>query len=138
MRYLPLALFLAACAGVSDPVWIKPGTPALKAEQEYLACAARAQTDFPVASRIRSSSRITVGTSICRGWFCYGGYSAPDVHEDDPNEELRARAFDVCMTTKGYRAVDLPACSTQDAAILQSQPYDLRGLCEADGRIAAD
>ena len=131
-----LTFGLAACAGTSEPVWVKPGTFALTAEQDYLKCAAEAQEDFPAASRIRSSSRITVGTQLCRGLFCYGGYSSPDVYDYDPNEDLRDRAVNACMATKGYRSADLPPCPTGEVAILQSQPYDLRGLCEADGRIA--
>lgn len=127
---------LAACAGTSEPVWLKPGTPALTAEREYLDCAADAQRDFPAASRIRSASRITIGTSFCRGPFCYGGYTGPDVYDDDPNEDLRDRAVDACMATKGYRPADLPSCPTGEVTVLQSQPYDLRGLCEANGRIA--
>ena len=131
-----LTFGLAACAGTSEPVWVKPGTSALTAEQDYLNCAAAAQSDFPTTSRIRSSPRITIGTSLCRGRFCYGGYSGQDVYDYDPNEDLRDRAVNACMATKGYRSADLPPCPTGEVAILQSQPYDLRGLCEADGRIA--
>lgn len=137
---LPLMAVLAACVGTgSQPVWLKPGTPALAAEQDFLACAAQARRDFPADVRITSRPNVTIGIGArrCDGPFCYGGFNqAPIISERDANEDLRDRALDLCMTTRGYAERALPRCTTS-AAILASQPFDTTGLCVADGRIAA-
>ncbi|CTQ34085.1 hypothetical protein [Jannaschia rubra] len=135
MRYLAPLLLLAACAA-PEPVWIKPGTPALTAEQEFLACAAQARRDFPERSRIATAPSVIIGARSCTGNFCIGGYNGPDIYDYDRNEPLRERSLNACMAAKGYRAADLPACPRGQVAVLQSQPFDTRGLCNANGRIA--
>ncbi|WP_179380018.1 hypothetical protein [Jannaschia marina] len=133
---LPL-LLLAACAGGPEPVWLKPGTPSLRAEQDFLACAAEARRDFPERSRIATAPRITLGGGLCRSGVCVGAHNTPDVFDTDRNEPLRDRAVDACMTAKGYQKASLPPCPGGAARVLQSQPYDTRGLCVSNGRIAA-
>lgn len=137
---LPLLALLAACAGTgSEPVWLKPGTPALAAEQDFLACAAEARRDFPADRRIATAPRVTVGVGVrrCSGGFCYGGFGQdPVIYDRDVNAGLRDRALDLCMATRGYVERSLPRCTTS-AARLQSQPFDTTGLCVADGRVAA-
>ena len=56
---IPLLLALASCVGTgTEPVWIKPGTPALAAEQDFLACAAQARRDFPPDRRLSVTPRV--------------------------------------------------------------------------------
>ncbi len=142
-RVLPFLALLAACAaGGSEPVWLKPGTPALAAEQDFLACAAQARRDFPPDRRIATAPRVTIGVGSCDGAFCVGaaqgigGVYGPDIYDRDASEPLRERALDACMATKGYVERVLPRC-TGTAVTLPSQPADATGLCVANGRLAA-
>lgn len=155
MKYaLPLLLLLAGCvAGPTEPVWLKPGTPALAAEQDFLACAAQARRDFPPDRRIAVSPRVTIGVGIGNrrrhGGFGYGGiggiggynglggYGGAEVYERDGNSALRARSLDACMLAKGYGERRLPKCTARVTEQLQSQPFDTTGLCLRNGRISA-
>ncbi len=138
LRLLALPLLLAACAAGGQTVWLSPGAPALRAEQEFLDCAARARRDFPPNIRIATAPRITLGTGICRNRFCVGANTAPDIYDTDRDDPLRARALDACMQAKGYREATLPACPAgTPVTVLQSQPFDTRGTCVANGRLAA-
>ena len=131
---LPLAL--AACAAPRETVWFAPGTPSLEAEQAFLGCAAEARRDFPERYRIATAPRITLGGGFCRGRGCIGLDTAPEVFDTDANAALRARSVDACMQAKGYRETVLPGCPAGPVTVLQSQPFDTRGLCVANGRIA--
>ena len=148
-RALPLVLLLAACAtGAAERVWLKPGTPALAAERDFLACAADARRDFPPDRRIATAPRVTIGVGSCRGNLCVGGSRGlggfgygpdpygPEIYDTDAAADLRARAVDACMAGKGYVGRSLPRC-TATAAQLASQPFDTTGLCVANGRVAA-
>ncbi|CTQ50689.1 hypothetical protein [Jannaschia donghaensis] len=134
---IALPFVLIGCAPTLDPVWVNPGAPALQAEQDFLACSARARQDFPERSRITTSPRITLGTGLCRSGACIGVGTGSEVFDSDRNEPLRTRAVDACMQAKGYRQASLPACPAGSATVLASQPFDTRGLCVANGRIAA-
>jgi len=120
----------------TSPVWLKPGTPTLAAEQDFLACSAQARRDFPETRRITTAPSVTIGGGICRDGICVGVNDRPDVFETDQNGPLRSRAVNACMEAKGYRQTALPACPA-DATSLASQPFDTIGLCVANGRIAA-
>lgn len=139
-RSLLLVAVLAACAGQSTvPVWVNPGTLALTAEQDFLSCAAQAERDFP-ARPARSSIGISVGTGFCRGNFCLGGarqVGGFDERRASRNDVLRDRALDACMQARGYAETALPACPAGTVTVLQSQPFDTRGLCVAEGKIAS-
>ncbi len=138
MRYaLPMVLLLAACVGSAQPIWLKPGSTALAAEQDFLGCAAAANRDFPPNRRIRTSPSVTIGLGGCRGNFCSGFNNGVEIYDEDENKGLRARSVNVCMATKGYAQTRLPACPSGSVTPLASQPYDTRGLCVANGRIAA-
>ncbi|MCK0166581.1 hypothetical protein MWU52_03360 [Jannaschia sp. S6380] len=137
MRYLLALVALSACAPAPDPVWLKPGTPALAAERAFLSCAAEARRDFPERDRIATAPRVVLGGRVCDGNICLGGYNGPDIYSYDRNGPLRERALAACMAAEGYRAADLPACPWGEATLLQSQPFDTTGLCVIDGRIAA-
>ncbi|MEM9796637.1 MAG: hypothetical protein AAF919_09115 [Pseudomonadota bacterium] len=131
---IPL-LFLSACAA-GGPVYIKPGTAAFQAEQDFLSCAAKAQSDFPVAERIATAPRITLGGGYCRDNVCLGVNNYPDIYSYDRNDDLRRRSLAACMTGKGYVRTNLPGCpSGTRGRVLQTQPLDTRGLCQIDGRI---
>ena len=136
----PLILLVASCAGTAtERVWLRPGTPALAAEQDFLSCAAQARRDFPAERRLDVGPRVSVGIGVgrCRGNLCYGvSNAAPILRERDASADLRERAVDACMLSKGYGERALPRC-TATAAVLPSQPFDTRGLCAADGRVAA-
>ncbi|SDZ46206.1 hypothetical protein SAMN05444004_11566 [Jannaschia faecimaris] len=134
---LPLPLLLVSCAPTPAPVWLKPGTASLRAEQDFLACAAQARRDFPERHRIATAPRVTIGGGLCRSGLCVGVNDTPDVFDTDHNEPLRQRAVEVCMQAQGYRQENLPACPAGPVAALQSMPFDTRGLCVANGRIAA-
>ncbi|SFI29731.1 hypothetical protein [Jannaschia pohangensis] len=135
-RILPLFLFLAACGIGTSPVWLKPGTPTLTAEQDFLACAAQARRDFPETRRITTAPSVVIGGGLCRDGVCVGVNDRPDVFETDRNDPLRARAINACMEAKGYQRTTLPVCAA-GATQLASQPFDTRGLCVANGRIAS-
>ncbi|WP_144431758.1 hypothetical protein [Jannaschia seosinensis] len=135
---LPPIALLVACAAGSEAVWLRPGTPALAAERDYLQCAAEAQDAFPVTTRIATAPRITLSGGYCRDRICTGVSNIPDIYDYDQNEPLRERAIDVCMRTKGYDRTVLPACDGGET-VLQSQPFDTRGVCVTrSGRIAAN
>ena len=139
MKHLlpPLAL-LTACAAATEPVWLKPGTASLRAEQDFLQCAAQARRDFPQASRITTAPRVTIGGGLCRDGICLGTNTGPDVFDIDPNDPLRERAVNACMQAQGYQQTTLPACpSGATVSVLSSQPFDTRGVCVTNGRIAA-
>ncbi|MGB3687957.1 MAG: hypothetical protein WBA02_01530 [Jannaschia helgolandensis] len=139
MKYtLPFLIALSACgAGPTQPVWLKPGTPALTAEQDYLSCAAKARRDFPADRRIDTSPRVTIGAGGCRSGICVGVENGSDVFNRDANAGLRDRAVSACMAGRGYSQRSLPVCRARTATQLQSQPFDTTGLCVANGRIAA-
>ena len=138
-RTLALVLLLAACAGQSTvPVWLNPGTPALRAEQDFLSCASNAERSFP-ERRGLGTIGVSVGTGFCRGSFCLGGtrgIANTGSRRDARNEALRDRALDACLQARGYTQTTLPACPPGPVTVLQSQPFDTRGLCVTDGRIA--
>ena len=136
-RILAIALLLAACAASSEAIWLKPGADALTAEQDFLACAAKARRDFGTDRRIQTSPRVTIGVGACRTGICAGLENGAEVFDRDDNEGLRDRALNACMVAKGYALTDLPACPRGTARPLASQPFDTRGLCVANGRIAA-
>lgn len=133
-----LPVFLAACAAGPSAVWVNPGVQALQAEQDFLACAAQARRDFPETYRIATAPRVTLGGGICRDRFCVGTSTGPEVFDTDRNEPLRERSLTACMQSKGYRQATVPACPAgAPVTQLQSQPFDTRGTCVANGRLAA-
>lgn len=139
MKYtLPFLIVLSACgAGPTQPVWLKPGTPALTAEQDFLSCAAKARRDFPDDRRIDTSPRVTIGAGGCRSGICVGVENGSEVFDRDANITLRDRALSACMGARGYDQRTLPVCKSGTGTRLESQPFDTTGLCVADGRIAS-
>ena len=129
---LPALLALAACAGAPRDVWLNPGTPAFRAETDLAACRARVDA---VALRRAAPPRIAIGGRSCSGNVCIGAVQG-DVFGADDYAARRVAEMGACMGARGYRLASLPAC-TGTATPLESQPYDLRGLCVANGRIAA-
>ncbi len=133
---VPLA-FLSACAGVSQPVWLKPGAPAFQAERDLVACGREAGARFPERPRITTAPSVTLGGGFCDGAVCIGVNNRADVFDYDTNIPLRDRAVAACMGARGYGLTTLPACPAGPVRMLESQPFDTRGLCVAQGRIAA-
>lgn len=129
--------FLVGCAPSSEPTWLNPGTPALQAEQDFLGCAAQARRDFPELFRITTAPRVTIGGGFCRSNVCVGANNAPVIFDSDRNEPLRSRSVAACMQAKGYRQADLPQCTGGTVTPLQSHPFDTRGVCVTNGRLAA-
>ena len=125
-------LSLAACAGAPRDVWLNPGTPAFRAETDLAACRAEVDAALP---RRSAPPRIAVGGRSCSGNICIGAVQG-DVFGADDYAARRISGMGACMGARGYRLASLPACRGT-ATPLESQPYDLRGLCVANGRIAA-
>ncbi|WP_043916928.1 hypothetical protein [Jannaschia aquimarina] len=132
---LPLLLFLVACGTTLVPVYLKPGTPTAQVTQDLAACRIEARNAAPERPRITTAPRITIGVGRCIDNVCIGA-SQGDVFDYDTNAEARGRVEGTCMGRKGYRLVELPTCRGA-AQALESQPFDLRGTCVANGVIAA-
>lgn len=130
---LVLALTVG-CAPARQDVWLKPGTTSLRAEQDFLSCAARARRDFPERPRIATAPRVTIGTGLCRSGVCVGVNNSPEIFETDRNEPLRVRAVAACMQARGYAPASLPRCPAGAARPLAEQPSDTAGLCLINGQ----
>ena len=134
-RVLFLALFAAACATPSVPVYLQPGTAAFQVQADLAQCRAGVGT-----SRFdRTAFRPTIGVGVgrCVGAFCVGT-STGNVFDriDERQAEERGEALGACMGTKGYRLVSLPACRGGRGRVLESHPFDVTGLCTVDGQVA--
>jgi len=127
---------MSACAGGTASVWIKPGVPAIQAQQDEVTCLRQASAVVPERPRVTTAPRIRVGGSVCEGAVCVGLDTFPDVFETDTNAPRRNQAFGACMGAKGYRLAVLPRCPGA-AQVLVSHPFETAGLCVAQGQIAA-
>ncbi|MBM2576506.1 hypothetical protein JQC91_09315 [Jannaschia sp. Os4] len=132
-------LALAACAGGSATVWLKPGVETGVAFREEAACRAEARRLAPVDRRISTAPSITLGVGLnrCSGNVCIGAGTARDVFDADRNEPRRDQAFGACMGRAGYALTSLPRCRGA-VTPLATHPFDTRGVCvAADGTLAA-
>jgi len=112
---LPLAL--SGCLPLST--YYAEGVSFAQLERDNTDCDVRALRDAPVASQVRQGAPRYVPRRVCDAHGnCYtrGGYWVPgDIYTVDVNADLRARVKAQCMGDRGYRAVEIPACSASVA-----------------------
>jgi hypothetical protein len=133
-RMLAIVLVLSACAGgATEAVWLRPGAPAYETDQVRLTCLREAEAAFPVRRSIVTTPRVTIGVGSRHD--VRGGVGT-EFSNFDRNEERRDVALGACMGRQGYALTTLPRCAGATSA-LQSQPFDVRGLCATGGRVAA-
>lgn len=137
MRVILSVLLLAACTVPGQSVWLRPGTPTQTADIDLATCSREAQTALPERIRIATAPRVTIGASLCEGPLCIGVNDAPEIFDYDANAGHRARTVAACMGAKGYGLTQLPRCPRGPTVPVQNQPFDIRGFCVAQGRIAA-
>jgi hypothetical protein len=141
MKHSMLAISLLVVAGCAEPVpervWLRPGAPADEANRVLAACLSEAEGAFPEQRRVTATPRVTVGVGVGSGGLRGGLGTGVIFDRQDRNESARGARLDACMGRSGYAPAALPRCDGGPVRPLQSQPFDPRGLCVADGRIAA-
>lgn len=140
-----MVFVLAGCAvQTAETIWVRPGTLAFEAEQATVACTQRARVQFPEDRAIETTPSAVIGVGVGnrrhhhdrRSGGVFGAVGV-DIFEVDRNEPRRDAAFAACLGRQGYAPVTLPSCRPGEAMPLESQPFDTRGLCVANGRLAA-
>lgn len=115
---------LAGCLPVST--YYAEGVSAAKFARDDTGCDVQALRDAPVANQTRQSPARYVPRRVCDAagnCFDRGGYWVPgEFYTVDVNADLRARVKGQCMTDRGYRPVQLPACPRGVAEAAPSGP----------------
>ncbi|MEM8824053.1 MAG: hypothetical protein AAGF30_10625 [Pseudomonadota bacterium] len=139
MRYALIgALALAGCAvPTAEEIWIRPGLSAFEADRTVAACAGNARVQFPERRALETVRSAGIGIGVGNRGVRGGVGGGITVFEVDRNEARRDASFYACMRQAGFTLVTLPGCGSGPATPLESQPFDVRGLCVANGRLAA-
>ncbi|MEM8849889.1 MAG: hypothetical protein AAGE03_07615 [Pseudomonadota bacterium] len=108
-----------------------------------MSCTQRARIQFPEDRVIETSPSAVIGVGggnrdrhHRRSSGVFGAVGV-EIFEVDRNAPRRDAAFADCLGRQGYAPVTLPSCPVGAAMPLESQPFDTRGLCVANGRLAA-
>ncbi|MEM6373565.1 MAG: hypothetical protein AAF727_12405 [Pseudomonadota bacterium] len=113
-RLLPALslLFVSACLPVST--YYAEGVSADRLARDDTRCDVEALRAAPVANQTRQTAPRFVPRRVCDATgACYnqGGYWIPgEIYTVDVNAALRQRVKAQCMTDRGYRPIELPAC----------------------------
>lgn len=115
-------LGLVSCGPL--PVYYNADSDQARTSSDTLACQVKALKDAPVANEIRQRAPVYYpGTQHCSqgkcwsrpGYWVDGGFYTVDL-----NQGLRKRVEQSCMAQKGYQQLELPRCTKEQAAALQS------------------
>ncbi|OIQ43149.1 MAG: hypothetical protein BM560_02945 [Roseobacter sp. MedPE-SWde] len=122
-------LGLAACGPL--PVYYKTGSDQTRTNSDTLTCEVKAQKEAPVANQIRQRPPVYYpGRSHCNSagncWTSPGYWVDGGTYTVDVNQGLRRQLVQNCMAQKGYRRLELPRCTKEQIAVLQSQPKSAR------------
>lgn len=107
-------VLIQACTPFS--IYHQPGVEVSRMQSDLLNCQVASSQSVPVSTQIRREPpRYIPGRHYCRpDGRCYrdAGYYIPgEVYTVDANAGLRGRVTTQCMADRGYRPVELPACS---------------------------
>ncbi|MBN9669909.1 hypothetical protein [Roseibium aggregatum] len=122
--FLTAALVLTACQTLGGSVHMvhKTGSTAEQRRNAIDACQVSALEKVPPSYKIRSFGGYYggFGPGFCSGPGCYGygGYAYPrQITSYDPNDALRAREFNRCLSRKGYTVIFRPVCTSEQDAL---------------------
>jgi hypothetical protein len=123
-------LGLASCGPL--PVYYNATRDQAHTSSDTLACQVKALNEAPVANEIRHRApSYYPGTRHCSQGSCWsrpGYWVDGGSYTVDLNQGLRSRVEQSCMEQKGYSRVELPRCTKEQAAALQSQSARSSGL----------
>ncbi len=117
-------LGLVACGPL--PVYYNTGSDQTRTNSDTLSCKVNALKDAPVANQIRHRPPVYYpGRQHCNNGNCWttpGYWVDGGTYTVDVNLGLRSQLEQRCMAQKGYRRLELPRCSKEQIAALQSLP----------------
>ncbi len=117
-------LGLAACGPL--PVYYDEGKDQTRTNSDTLTCKVAALKQAPVANQIRHRPPVYYpGRQHCNNGHCWttpGYWVDGGTYTVDVNLGLRSQLEQRCMAQKGYRRLELPRCSKEQIAALQSLP----------------
>ncbi|MBO6891063.1 MAG: hypothetical protein JJ866_03900 [Roseibium sp.] len=128
MTVFALCAGLAACQSLGGAVSFlhKTGSTPQQRASAIDACQVSALRDVPPSYQTRTVGGYGgfgryggFGPRYCVGSGCFGyrGFAGPPtVVSYDPNEALRARQFQRCLSKRGYTLQSKPSCTTQKEA----------------------
>ncbi|MEP2715666.1 hypothetical protein [Pseudophaeobacter sp.] len=136
-----LTAFSLVLLGVTScgplPVYYNSGKDQARTNSDEIDCAVQALSEAPVANEIRQRAPIYYpGHRHCGPGGCWsspGYWVDGGTYTVDVNQGLRSQVEQRCMARKGYQRLELPRCSKEQVAALQSQPSSARrgaGLSE--------
>lgn len=119
-----LLLGLASCGPL--PVYYNEGRDQTRTNSDTVTCKLEALKEAPVANQIRQRPPVYYpGRQHCHDGKCW---SSPGYWVDggsytvDVNQGLRRQLEQRCMAQKGYRRLELPRCTKEQIAALQTLP----------------
>jgi hypothetical protein len=117
-------LGLAACGPL--PVYYNADSDQTRTNSDRLSCAVAALKGAPVANEIRQRPPVYYpGRQYCNNngcWTSPGYWVDGGTYTVDVNLGLRNQLEQHCMTQKGYSRLELPRCTKEQIATLQSLP----------------
>lgn len=100
-RALPVAIAVLLAGCVPASFWIKDGVSLARYQRDQTGC------------EVTGTQQVPTNTQF--GWAPYTG-----IYSADTNTALRQRVIAQCMTDRGYRRVELPACPGDTASAVRS------------------
>ena len=119
-----VVLGLASCGPL--PVYYRSGNDQTRTNSDTLTCKVAALKDAPVANQIRQRPPVYYpGRQYCNAGGCWTGpgyWVDGGTYTVDVNQGLRSQLEQRCMAQKGYQRLELPRCTKEQIAKLQSMP----------------
>ena len=123
-------VFLGVVACGPLPVYYNAGSDQTRTNGDTLTCKVNALKDAPVANQIRQRPPVYYpGRQYCNDGGCWtspGYWVDGGTYTVDVNLGLRSQLEQRCMGQKGYRRLELPRCTKEQIAALQSLPGSAR------------